>query len=648
MPDSAVSSIPGIGFKTAEELRSLGVNTPLDLMMLKARSVEMRDVVVNFSEIRESGFVNTFVKVVQKSILPSNILKVIVEDIADDAPAKLKTAVLWCFGRNFLNRFLRLGNVYYLYGKGVRKIEFNNSLQISSFDIKTAYQSGAFYSAQGYGTIKNIYVPSDPSLNSRISVAIRQAIDSFDWENHDFGLTKDCCDRFGLLPAKEACLQYHFPSSREMAEKARRTLSFIEYLEVRDDRFKSDAASARVDSFSSEEMSLVSSLGFELTKSQRDAVFDIFSDLECSHSVFRLLQGEVGSGKTICALLACYHQFLKGGQSAFLAPTEILAYQHYLTASKVFASFGIRVEFISSKCKKAQRLRIAKDLAEGRIGLLIGTHSILSSDIAFRNLRFVVVDEEQRFGVEQKQAVMAKGDGIKVLLMSATPIPRSILKILSQGYECSTLEKFISNNPVKTLLVGQSRRLEAYRSIRNEFEKGNCAYFVVPRIDDENSELKSIKTLEDLLISIFPNISYAVMTSRTKEEDKKIFVQGFLSGKIKYIISTSVVEVGMDNPNATCMVIEDADMFGLSTLHQLRGRVGRSSKPSWCFLVYRDEISDSGKERLRIIKDESDGFKIAEMDLSMRGGGDVIGLKQSGKSTFKFFDFERDQDFLEL
>ena len=646
--DLSVSSIPGVGVRTSAELSSLDIFTALDLLMLKPHSVEYRNRIVSFSEISDFGTVNTFVKVVKKSMLPSNVLKVLVEDVVDDCDVKkLRLGIIWCFGRNYLNGYLRVGEVYYLYGKATRKFEFDNSLQMSSFDIKPAYQSDTFFTAQNYGAIRNVYV-SDASLNSRISNAIRQVIDLLDWDNLDFGLSDGLMDRFGLPSLKDSFEFYHFPADAAMLESGRRTLSLIECLSVRDGRFKSDCALQRVSRFSKEESDFIASLPYGFTKTQERAIFDIFSDLENAHTVFRLLQGEVGSGKTICVLVSCYHQFLKGLQSALLAPTEILAYQHYLTAKRLFSGFGVRIGFIASKTKKADRNEVLKGLKKGEIDLVIGTHSVLSLDVNFKNLSFVAIDEEQRFGVEQKRMVLSKGENVKVVFMSATPIPRSILKVLSQGYELSSLDGFRASGLVRTLLVSQSRRLEAYSSIRSEFDKGNCAYFVVPRIDDEDTEFKSVKALEKTLSKVFPGVSYAVMTSKTKDKDRKSDIERFLNGEISYIISTSVVEVGMDNPNATCIVIEDADVFGLSALHQLRGRVGRSNKPSWCFLVFRDNITDGGKERLRAIKDENDGFKIAEMDLNMRGGGDIMGLRQSGKSAFKFFDFDKDQDFLDL
>jgi ATP-dependent DNA helicase RecG len=367
----------------------------------------------------------------------------------------------------------------------------------------------------------------------------------------------------------------------------------------------------------------------------------------------RLLQGDVGSGKTLVSFLAALAAVEGGGQVAILAPTELLARQHAENAARLLEPLGLRLSFLTGNIRAAGRKELLRGLAGGQVDMVLGTHALFSEDVVYPDLRLVVVDEQHRFGVTQRSLIMAKGDHPDLLMMSATPIPRTLALTVFGDLEVSVIRDLPpGRKPIVTHLARQSNEGKVYDFVRKELECGRQAYFVYPLIaaaeEGQAAELKDAQSMATRLAEeVFPSYPAALIHSRIDEEEKQRVMERFRRGEIRVLAATSVVEVGVDVPNATCMVVEHAERFGLSALHQLRGRVGRGSEQSYCFLVYSDELTQDGKTRLKVMLEHSDGFIIAEEDLKLRGPGQIAGIEQSGYLSLGFADPVRDAAELE-
>lgn len=372
--------------------------------------------------------------------------------------------------------------------------------------------------------------------------------------------------------------------------------------------------------------------GFEFTDGQKKAVNEIFSDMNSPHVMNRLLQGDVGCGKTAVALCAMYNAASSGFQVAFLAPTEVLAEQNYKLVQKYLPEF--RVAYLSGSLSVKEKNTTKKAIAAGQYDIIVGTHAILQKNVEFYNLALCICDEQHRFGVAQRSSLLSKGNSTDLLVMSATPIPRTLSLIFYGDLDITTItDKPESRAVVGTNIVPQVKYDGMYGFISNEIQKGNKIYFVAPKIeDDPEGEIMSVTRLYEQLIERLPQAKIALLHGKMKDDEKREIMHCFKNGDCNVLVSTTVIEVGIDVPNATVMVICDADRFGLSQLHQLRGRVGRSDLQSYCFLLTSTDNPDS-LERLKTLCGSSDGFKIAEADFKMRGGGDILGTRQSGRQS---------------
>jgi ATP-dependent DNA helicase RecG len=406
-------------------------------------------------------------------------------------------------------------------------------------------------------------------------------------------------------------------------------------------------------SFTPLQQRLIERLPFALTAGQTGAIAEINRDMDSPWPMARLLQGDVGSGKTLVSFLAALKAVEAGGQAAIMAPTELLARQHAENAARLLEPIGIRLSFLTGNIKAAGRKELLKQLAAGEIDIALGTHALFSQDVVYRDLRLVVVDEQHRFGVIQRSLIMAKGDHPGLLMMSATPIPRTLALTVFGDLDVSTIQDLPpGRKPIKTHLAKEANEDKVYDFVRKQLAAGRQAYFVYPLIEASDAgrmaDLKDAESMaERLAREVFPQYKTALVHSRLDEEEKRQTMDAFRRGEIRLLVATSVVEVGVDVPNATCMVIEHAERFGLSALHQLRGRVGRGDQQSYCFLVYSDQEvpqkfagvdpetlseEDRTKEgkRLLVMLENNDGFIIAEKDLTFRGPGQIAGIEQSG------------------
>jgi len=498
-----------------------------------------------------------------------------------------------------------------------------------------------------------------PNMQRRI---VRQALDQLPPDIFE-PLPRGLSDRLGLVPRRVAVEESHFPPNEASVDElnAFRTppqqrLIFEEFFLFQlghawrrhetsvepkpwvptvDDRIRQSAASV---------------LPFKLTPGQRHAVKEIVDDMRSPAPMHRLLQGDVGAGKTIVALLAAIVAMENGLQVAFMAPTEILANQHFSNIARLLASSRFRVDLLTGSTPGLQKHTVTSHIERGSTHLVVGTHALVQEAVTFHKLGLVIIDEQHRFGVEQRATLREKGLRPDVLLMTATPIPRTLALTDYSELEVSKITDLPpGRKPVRTLVKPESRRDEVFALIREELDRGRQAYVVYPLVEEsEKIDLRSATEMADhLQAEVFPAYRVALLHGRMKQDAKDHVMQSFIAGHVQVLVSTTVIEVGVDVPNASVMVVEHAERFGLSQLHQLRGRVGRGAWDSYCVLLYQAPWTDDARERLKTMASTSDGFVIAERDLELRGPGDVFGTRQSGLPKLRTGDLVRDRDLME-
>jgi len=672
-----VSRLKGAGSAITGNLARLGITTTGALLCHYPRSWEDQSKCVPLKNWN-SGKVCTEVQVVAKNWFGFGRMKTLKIHIEDETAR----ACLVCFNRSFLDKQLPVGTRCRLYGQFYLKY---GEIQSSAFEIEPLNATGpALGLGGGLGLILPVY-PLTAGLSQNILRKLtHQALGLYApaLENE---LPKSLITRDGLFHKSDAIRAIHFPASLGELETAKRTLIYEElfYLEVmvaqramqrkglgnrersrrrhQKEKLVSDAGCyhAHITNKTPNPGPLVPSpllqqrllerLPFSLTSGQQTAIDEINCDMEGVYPMARLLQGDVGSGKTLVSFLAALKAVEMGGQAALMAPTELLARQHAENAARLLEPLDIRIAFLTGNLKSAGRAQLLKALAAGEIDLVAGTHALFSRDVAYNNLRLVVIDEQHRFGVLQRQAIMTKGNFPDLLMMSATPIPRSLALTVFGDLDVSVIRDMPpGRKPVKTHLAKESNEGKVYDFVRRELALGHQAYFVYPLIEggDENDLKDAVSMADRLAGEVFPDFPAALLHSKVDEEEKRRVMDSFRKGDLKILVATSVVEVGVDVPNATCMVIEQAERFGLSALHQLRGRVGRGEAQSYCFLVYADKLTEDGKLRLKVMLENSDGFIIAEEDLKLRGPGQIAGIEQSGYLKLGIADPVRDTDEL--
>jgi ATP-dependent DNA helicase RecG len=390
-------------------------------------------------------------------------------------------------------------------------------------------------------------------------------------------------------------------------------------------------------------------LPFRLTMGQKVALKEIVADLQLPQPMNRLLQGDVGVGKTIVALLAALVAMENGLQVAFMAPTEILAEQHFANISRLLQASRFRVALLTGSTGTAARREQLAQVESGAIQLVVGTHALVQGDVLFKQLGLVVIDEQHRFGVLQRATLRAKGLHPDVLVMTATPIPRTLALTAYADLDVSKIRELPAGRlAVKTLAKPESRREDVYEFVRGQLDEGRQAYVIYPLVEEsEKIDLKAATQMADHLAQeVFPSYKVGLLHGRLKADAKDRVMKAFVAGELQLLVATTVVEVGVDVPNASVMIVEHAERFGLSQMHQLRGRVGRGGYQSHCFLLYQSPLSDDGRERLKALTETTDGFEIAERDLKLRGPGDFFGTRQAGIPTFRMIDLVRDRDLL--
>jgi len=643
--------LKGVGPAMAGHLERLGVVTVRDLLLHLPRGYEDRCTPVPMDRATAAG-TKSFVEVTVVSLDHvgrgwTSTPRAVVTDGA------LEGALL-CFGRAFLGKVLQPGRRFRVWGT-FKPGRFGP--ESSDFELESASSPPT-----SFGRVLPVYPLTEglgqPAVRRAVRIALDHALPSL--EDALSAGVRAAHAHPGIAAALRAT---HVPSSAEQAEAGRRALAWEElfWFELTLMRRRLPRVATRAARRPEARLrdAALARLPFRLTPDQQTVLAEIEADLAAAWPMGRLLQGDVGSGKTLVALLSALLVVAAGAQVAIAAPTELLARQHAENAARLLEPIGVRVAFLSGTVTGEARRLLLAALAAGEVDVLFGTHALFSGDVAFRRLGLVVVDEQHKFGVRQRLAMLAKGESPDLLLMTATPIPRTLALTAFGDLDVSTIRTMPPGRlPVITHLARQANADKVYRRVREELDKGRQAYFVYPVIGageagDEDAAPGAARAVKDaesafrrLRGEIFPDLEVALIHSRVGEEEKERAMAGFAAGRVKVLAATSVVEVGVDVANAACMVVEHAERFGLSTLHQLRGRVGRGAAQSYAFLVYGDDLTPEGIERLKIMKETTDGFRIAERDLALRGPGELLGVRQSGFLKFQVADLSRDADAL--
>ena len=507
-----------------------------------------------------------------------------------------------------------------------------------------------------------VYRKLGPFQTKRLREIMYNVVESLDPGSIEESLPSDLILRQKLITHGRALKEIHFPPEAEPLldydihlSAAHRRLIFEELFWLsfmlglqRGERLR-EPKGAIIEVSRTTKQRLLDLLPFKLTNAQSRVIKAIFEDIQSETPMHRLIQGDVGSGKTIVAFSAMFAVMENGYQTALMAPTEILAEQHARNAKRFFSESGYRVELLTSSTKPSAKQEIKRALAAGEINAVIGTHAVIQEDVAFERLGLAVIDEQHRFGVMQRAELQGRGYNPDILVMTATPIPRSLAMTVYGDLDVSVIDELPpGRTPIKTVVVGEDKRVGVYKGIAREIKLGRQAYVVYPIIDESMKvDLKAAtKMFEHLRDVIFPEFRVGLLHGRMKSAEKEETMREFISGELNILVSTTVIEVGVDVPNASLMVIEHAERFGLSQLHQLRGRVGRGAEQSFCVLLTGDRKTAVAKERLGIMEETTDGFRIAEKDLEIRGQGDVLGTRQSGIQSFKMANIVRDLEIL--
>jgi len=514
--------------------------------------------------------------------------------------------------------------------------------------IQGVYQGNCKVTAMSYDTkslvehapITPIYSIKDGIRQKTLQTIIHSVLNQLHDEIID-DIPEEFRQAYRLLPLKLAYRCIHIPSSMNEVQAAVRTLKYAEFLRFFTAiQLMRSTEGIRITKkpkiFSSKKIQqAIQSLSFEMTADQRDTLEKILYDMGSTHAMYRLVQGDVGCGKTVVATLALYAAFLSGYQSAMLAPTEILARQHYQSVNEVLAPFGVKTEVLYSALSSAKKNEILKDVASGKIDILIGTHSMIQDTVTFHKLGLTIADEQQRFGVAQRKALKQKGEQVDFLLMSATPIPRTLAASLFGDMDVSTIETMPAGRitPITTLIKENSFRT-VLEDVKRLLISGRQLYVICAAVDEnEEYHARNVYDTMESIQKLFPQYKVACLHGRMSTDEKQAIMQAFHDNDIQILVSTTVVEVGVNVVNATGMIIYDADRFGLSQLHQLRGRIQRGSEQGYCWLLTASQ-DERVLQRLEVLVKSNNGFEISYEDLRLRGPGDILGTRQSGVPDF--------------
>ena len=644
---SKLENIPNkyITAKQLSNLKSLGINTIYDLIYYFPRAYDDRTNIKKIGELKFNEYVVLKANVMSVVNLTVRSGKKIVKAMVTDGTGIME--ILW-FGMPYIKKSLRVGEEYIFIGQTKKAAVFqlinpeyklfSGQKKVSESEILPIYSSN-----------KNI---TQNSLRKLVEKFLVNFLNYFE-EN----IPKKLIKEYKIMERKSAIKNIHYPVSMKEIEEAKRRFAIEELLilelGILKNRFiieNSNSKNYEVEGKKEKVKEFLSQLTFNLTNAQKKVIKEIYDEISNGKIVNRLIQGDVGSGKTVVAMVMLIYMAENGYQGALMAPTEILANQHYLGIKERLEKIGLRVELLTSSIKGKKKNEILEGMANGDIDIVIGTHSLIEDNVVFKKLGLIVIDEQHRFGVNQRNKLREKGFLGNLLVMSATPIPRSLALSIYGDLDLSIIDELPpGRTPIKTKWIANDEDLEKmYDFIYKKVNAGNQAYFVAPLIEtSDKMALKSVDKVSEEIERKFSNKKIGIIHGKMKAKEKDEVMLKFKNKEYDILIATTVIEVGIDVPASTIMTIYNAERFGLSALHQLRGRVGRGSKQSYCFLI-SNSITENSKQRLSIMEETEDGFRIAEEDLKLRNSGEIFGLRQSGFSDLKFIDIIYDVKTIKL
>ena len=695
-----ISSIHGIGPQQEKFLAKLNIFTVSDLLSFYPKSYDDRTEKISISDFEKHKKVHAICAVQAHQWFGYGKMKTLKLIINDGTGS----ASLICFNRNFYEKSLPVGSIICV--TGTFEVKFGQ-IQSTSFEITKLSDSAPLSDFKNTplpdSAVLPVYKLTEGLTQKNIRKAVSNAIFQYAklLENE---LPEEIIIKRHLLQKKDAIKAIHNPISLKNAEDARYSLIFEELFNFqsvileRTFKHKGFIPQLSIDysSDSSEnnriknnfdlnefeknlsplQKKLIERLPFKLTEDQMFAIFQMNNEIDRGYkerskilsdniilkqpfTMSRLLQGDVGSGKTLVSFFVALRVINWKGQCALMAPTEILAKQHAENAANLLSPLGIKIAYLTGNVKQKGRNMLLSELKNGNIDFIIGTHALFSKQIVYNDLQLAIIDEQHRFGVVQRESIIAKGRTVSdkninlephLLMMSATPIPQSLALTVFGDLDISVIKSMPEGRlPVKTHLIKEENEWKAFEAVRSELKRGHQAYFVYPAIDSEdfNTELKSAEIeFQKLKNEIFSEFKCGLIHSKLPQEEQEETLKKFSNNQIQVLLATTVIEVGLDVPSATCIVIEQADRFGLAQLHQLRGRVGRGKLQSYCFLIYSDKITKTGIERMKILYETTDGFIIANNDLKLRGPGEITGTVQAGLLSLGLSDIVRDKEIL--
>ena len=639
-----LSSLKGIGQKTEQLFTKAGITDTSQLPYYYPRSYDIYKEPVLISEIDEDGIYTLYLSIASDvEVKPMKKLNITTVFAVDEQNERIK--LTW-FNMPFIKGALRRGYRYMVRGRVVCR---GNLVSMEQPKLYTAaeYEQKLHYIQPIYPLVKGL-------TNNMVTKAVTQYFAMQNNPEEMEYLPKELIERYELKPLYEAIKHIHFPRGINEMQESRKRLAFDEFFGfmMKLENLKSQRTYLENECMIHEggyAARLISELPYQLTEPQKKAYDEMVADMSGKHVMNRLIQGDVGSGKTIIAVLALLNAVEAGFQGALMAPTEVLAKQHYDTVCELLKKheFPVTPVLLVGSMSASQKKKAHEQIKDGTADIIIGTNALIQEKVEYNNLGFVVTDEQHRFGVNQRGGLARKGGHPHVCVMSATPIPRTLAIILYGDLDISIINAMpVGRLPIKNAVVGEEYRPNAYRFIMNQAALGHQAYVICPMVEDnEISESENVTDYTVELRKNLPGLTVEGLHGQMAADTKNDIMGRFAKGEIQVLVSTTVIEVGINVPNATVMLIENAEKFGLAQLHQLRGRVGRGNAQSYCIFVSTSK-KEEAKQRLDIIGKSNDGFYIAEQDLKLRGPGDFFGIRQSGDMSFKLADIYTDADML--
>ncbi|MGL4534374.1 MAG: ATP-dependent DNA helicase RecG [Fusobacteriaceae bacterium] len=631
--------------KEMKKLKKLGIKSVYELLTYFPRGYDNRTNIKAISELSENEYVvlkATVLKIDSQATFSNK--KIVKARVAD------KTGVLeltW-FSAPYVAKSLKLGSEYYFIGTAKRGYGW----QMTNPEYKLL-TSQKFMSE---GEILPIY-STTKDIDQNV---LRKFIKKFYIEYSDFfmeNIPEELIRKYKIMDRKKTLYNIHFPKNERVLEEAKRRLA-IEELLILEMGILSSRYSTDIKNHSLYQMEdkkdfvkiFLEGLKFELTKAQKKVITEVYKELSSGKIVNRLIQGDVGSGKTIVSMVLLLYMVENGYQGVIMAPTEILATQHFINNSQEFEKLGIKMELLTGSLTKKKKLEMLERIKSGKTDVVVATHAVIQENVEFKKLGLIVIDEQHRFGVEQRKAIRDKGVLANVIVMSATPIPRSLALSIYGDLDVSIIDELPpGRKAIKTKHISDHIDIEKmYGFIDKKLKETRQAYFIAPLIDEsEKSNLKSVYELHEEVLKYLPDYRIGILHGKMKTQEKDEVMHRFKNHELDIIISTTVIEVGVNVTNASIMTISDAERFGLSSLHQLRGRVGRGEHQSYCFLISKSE-NETSVARMKIMEASNDGFYIAEEDLKLRKPGEIFGTRQSGVTDLKFIDIVHDVKTIKL